>query len=160
MDEDFDMPPAEEMSEDFDLPVEGSVLKVGEENEIGKQGLKKNLLKEGEGWDTPENGDECITLVLCWMGLNSIRAVTRGRHSSSLLDKVASVMRIRSALTFATQTSFQNHEFLCMQVPIITITDSEGFSEIFQVTTLLGKSEKTEEPNVVGNIEVVKAAAR
>ncbi|KAF3435918.1 hypothetical protein FNV43_RR23010 [Rhamnella rubrinervis] len=58
MDEDFDMPPAEEMNEDFDLPDEGSVLKVGEEKEIGKQGLKKKLLKEGEGWDTPENGDE------------------------------------------------------------------------------------------------------
>lgn len=58
MEEDFDMPPAEEMNEDFDLPEEGAVLKVGEEKEIGKQGLKKKLLKEGEGWDTPENGDE------------------------------------------------------------------------------------------------------
>nr|XP_043622845.1 peptidyl-prolyl cis-trans isomerase FKBP62-like isoform X2 [Erigeron canadensis] len=48
----------EEFSEDLmmdDLPV---TLKVGEEKEIGKQGLKKKLLKEGEGWDTPDNGDE------------------------------------------------------------------------------------------------------
>ncbi|PRQ22865.1 putative peptidylprolyl isomerase [Rosa chinensis] len=30
---------------------DGSVLKVGEEKEIGKPCLKKNLLKEGEGWD-------------------------------------------------------------------------------------------------------------
>ncbi|KAM1265581.1 hypothetical protein ACFX2J_035250 [Malus domestica] len=58
MDEDFDMPGAEEMNEDFDLPDEGPVLKVGEEKEIGHQGLKKKLLKEGEGWDTPNNGDE------------------------------------------------------------------------------------------------------
>ncbi|KAK4268220.1 hypothetical protein QN277_024906 [Acacia crassicarpa] len=58
MDEDFDMPPQEEMSEDFDLPDDASSLKVGEEKEIGKQGLKKKLLKEGEGWDTPEVGDE------------------------------------------------------------------------------------------------------
>lgn len=74
-------------------------------------------------------------------------------------------MRIRSALTFATQTFFQNHEFLCVQVPIITITDSEGFSEKFQVTTLLEKAEKMEEPNAIDNfegvnLEVVKAAAR
>ncbi|CAM8982935.1 unnamed protein product [Rhodiola kirilowii] len=60
MDEDFDMPAAEEMmDEDMDMmddtPV---VMKVGEEKEIGKQGLKKKLLKEGEGWDTPDNGDE------------------------------------------------------------------------------------------------------
>ncbi|PQQ19098.1 peptidyl-prolyl cis-trans isomerase FKBP62 [Prunus yedoensis var. nudiflora] len=58
MDEDFDMPVPEEMNGDFDLPDEGPVLKVGEEKEISKQGLKKKLLKEGEGWDTPKNGDE------------------------------------------------------------------------------------------------------
>lgn len=52
------MPVPEEMNGDFDLPDEGPVLKVGEEKEIGKQGLKKKLLKEGEGWDTPKNGDE------------------------------------------------------------------------------------------------------
>lgn len=33
-------------------------MKVGEEKEIGKQGLRKRLLKEGEGWDRPESGDE------------------------------------------------------------------------------------------------------
>nr|GFA52634.1 peptidyl-prolyl cis-trans isomerase FKBP62-like [Tanacetum cinerariifolium] len=33
-------------------------MKVGEEKEIGSQGLKKKLLKEGDGWDTPESGDE------------------------------------------------------------------------------------------------------
>lgn len=32
--------------------------KVGEEKEIGKQGLKKMLVREGEGWDRPETGDE------------------------------------------------------------------------------------------------------
>ncbi|XP_057966653.1 peptidyl-prolyl cis-trans isomerase FKBP62-like isoform X2 [Malania oleifera] len=59
MEEDFDMPPPEEMmNEDLDLPDESPILKVGEEKEIGKQGLKKKLVKEGEGWDFPENGDE------------------------------------------------------------------------------------------------------
>ncbi|OAY34838.1 peptidyl-prolyl cis-trans isomerase FKBP62 [Manihot esculenta] len=59
MEEDFDLPAGDEMmNEDMDLPDEGPILKVGEEKEIGKQGLKKKLLKEGEGWDTPENGDE------------------------------------------------------------------------------------------------------
>ncbi|KAL6976643.1 Peptidyl-prolyl cis-trans isomerase fkbp62, partial [Sarracenia purpurea var. burkii] len=27
-------------------------------NEVENQGLKKKLVKEGEGWETPENGDE------------------------------------------------------------------------------------------------------
>ncbi|XVF32109.1 hypothetical protein REPUB_Repub17cG0053700 [Reevesia pubescens] len=59
MDEDFDIPAAEHMmNEDMDLPDESPILKVGEEKEIGKQGLKKKLLKEGEGWEYPETGDE------------------------------------------------------------------------------------------------------
>lgn len=58
MDEDFDIPPAEEMNEDLDLPDEPPIMKVGEEREIGKEGLKKKLVKEGEGWDRPDNGDE------------------------------------------------------------------------------------------------------
>ena len=56
------------MADDFELP-EGAgmmenenfgdtVFKVGEEKEIGKQGLKKLLVKEGEGWETAETGDE------------------------------------------------------------------------------------------------------
>lgn len=52
------MPVAEEMNEDMDMPDESSILKVGEEKEIGKQGLKKKLVKEGGSWETPENGDE------------------------------------------------------------------------------------------------------
>ncbi|RWR74635.1 peptidyl-prolyl isomerase-like protein [Cinnamomum micranthum f. kanehirae] len=59
MDEDFDIPEAEEeMNDDMLIPDENPILKAGEEKEIGKQGLKKKLVKEGEGRDTPENGDE------------------------------------------------------------------------------------------------------
>ncbi|CAL4999860.1 unnamed protein product [Urochloa decumbens] len=63
MDEDFEMPPAgadEIMGDDEmgDFGDEAPVMKVGEEKELGKQGLKKKLLKEGEGWETPEVGDE------------------------------------------------------------------------------------------------------
>lgn len=54
----FNLPPADEMNEDFDMPDESPLLKVGDEKEIGKQGLKKKLVKEGEGWETPDNGDE------------------------------------------------------------------------------------------------------
>ncbi|XP_007049646.2 PREDICTED: peptidyl-prolyl cis-trans isomerase FKBP62 [Theobroma cacao] len=59
MDEDFDIRAAEDMmNDDMDLPDESPIWKVGEEKEIGKQGLKKKLVKEGEGWETPDNGDE------------------------------------------------------------------------------------------------------
>lgn len=58
MDDDFDMPAMDGMNEDFDMPDESPIQKVGEEKEIGKDGLKKKLVKEGQGWDTPDNGDE------------------------------------------------------------------------------------------------------
>ncbi|KAI4974837.1 hypothetical protein ZWY2020_048444 [Hordeum vulgare] len=62
MDDDFDIPAGDDMMMgdvmgDFG-GADGPGMKVGEEKEIGKQGLKKKLLKEGEGWDTPEVGDE------------------------------------------------------------------------------------------------------
>ena len=43
--------------DDDDEPV-GSALKVGEEKAIGKSGLKKKLVREGESWETPSSGDE------------------------------------------------------------------------------------------------------
>ncbi|KAJ4838881.1 Peptidyl-prolyl cis-trans isomerase fkbp65 [Turnera subulata] len=60
MDEDFDVPAGDiPMMDEDDLGYPPAVaLKVGEEKEIDKQGLKKKLLKEGEGWDTPDSGDE------------------------------------------------------------------------------------------------------
>ncbi|KAL9256881.1 Peptidyl-prolyl cis-trans isomerase FKBP65-like protein [Drosera capensis] len=66
MDEDFEMPTTtmedglnnDEMDFGDDEAYSSSSLKVGEEKEIGKQGLKKKLIKEGEGWDFPEPGHE------------------------------------------------------------------------------------------------------
>lgn len=63
MDEDFEFPTGSNMEdEEMGIPEEeeavSPMLKVGEEKEIGKNGLKKKLLKEGEGWDNPSSGDE------------------------------------------------------------------------------------------------------
>ncbi|KAF5726555.1 hypothetical protein HS088_TW22G00234 [Tripterygium wilfordii] len=85
-------------------------------------------------------------------------------HFRPRTTTVASVMRIRSALTSASHTFFQNNEFLHVQVPIITSTDCDGFSEKFQVTTLFGKEGKLGEPNAKDtegvSLEVVKAAIK
>ncbi|MBA0651525.1 hypothetical protein Goklo_018841 [Gossypium klotzschianum] len=62
MEDDFEFPTASNMEEDeMDIPEDDPVspiLKVGEEKEIGKNGLKKKLVKEGEGWENPSSGDE------------------------------------------------------------------------------------------------------
>ncbi|KAG4185047.1 hypothetical protein ERO13_A09G208100v2 [Gossypium hirsutum] len=62
MEDDFEFPTASNMEEDeMDIPEDDPVspiLKVGGEKEIGKNGLKKKLVKEGEGWENPSSGDE------------------------------------------------------------------------------------------------------
>ncbi|KAG8058921.1 hypothetical protein GUJ93_ZPchr0002g23288 [Zizania palustris] len=49
--------PGEEEEEEGEGP-HTAAMKVGEEKEIGKQGLKKKLVKEGVGWERPDTGDE------------------------------------------------------------------------------------------------------
>ncbi|KAL4285149.1 hypothetical protein GQ457_16G027880 [Hibiscus cannabinus] len=62
MEDDFEFPTATNMEEDeMDIPEDdpvSQILEVGEEKEIGKTGLKKKLVKEGEGFEHPGNGDE------------------------------------------------------------------------------------------------------
>lgn len=61
MEDDFELPSASNVDDEMGIPgdeAESSLLKVGEEKEIGKNGLKKKLIKEGEGWETPDTGDE------------------------------------------------------------------------------------------------------
>ncbi|XP_021720160.1 asparagine--tRNA ligase, cytoplasmic 2-like isoform X2 [Chenopodium quinoa] len=67
-------------------------------------------------------------------------------HFRPRTTTVASITRIRHSLTHATHNFFQNNGFLYVQVPVITTTDSEGLSNKFNVTTLLGKT-ITEEPS-------------
>ena len=71
--------------------------------------------------------------------------------------QVASVTRIRSALTFATHTFFHDKGFLDVHVPIITTTDGEGVSEKFQVTTVFGKDGRQKDSGGV-TLEVIKDA--
>ncbi|CAN1811518.1 Asparagine--tRNA ligase, cytoplasmic 2 [Linum perenne] len=70
--------------------------------------------------------------------LENLRDASHFRHRS---NTVASVMRVRSSLTFASHTFFHNHNggFLYVQVPIITTADADGFSSKFQVTTTMTK---------------------
>lgn len=55
-------------------------LNVGEEREINSNGLKKKLLKHGQGWETPEFGDE---VTVHYVGI-----LHDGTKSVSTRDKV------------------------------------------------------------------------
>lgn len=68
------------------------------------------------------------------------------RHTFEFLRTIAhlrprtntqgAVMRVRSALAFATHLFFQQRGFLYIQTPIVTGSDCEGGGEMFRVTTL------------------------
>jgi len=68
------------------------------------------------------------------------------RHSFEYLRTIAhlrprtntqgAVMRVRSALAFATHLFFQGRDFLYVHTPLLTGSDCEGGGEMFQVTTL------------------------
>ncbi|XP_055812961.1 asparagine--tRNA ligase, cytoplasmic 2 [Solanum dulcamara] len=75
-------------------------------------------------------------------------------HFRPRTTTVASVMRIHNALTWATHGFFQDQGFLHVQVPILTSTDSEGFSEKFLVTTLLNKGKKYDQISSTENAGV------
>ncbi|OIW17646.1 hypothetical protein TanjilG_28996 [Lupinus angustifolius] len=85
-------------------------------------------------------------------------------HFRPRTTTVATVMRIRNVLSFATHSFFNDHAFIDVQVPAITSTDSEGFSNLFKVTTLDRKAEKEKLSTVYEtegvSLEVVKAAAK
>ncbi|KAK2971399.1 hypothetical protein RJ640_025349 [Escallonia rubra] len=92
-----------------------------------------------------------------------LETLRNSAHFRPRTTTVASVVRIRNALTQATHTFFKNQEFLYVEVPIITTTDSEGSSEKFHVTTLLSKEIKKEEPITMDDtkgvtFEAVKAS--
>ncbi|KAB5527590.1 hypothetical protein DKX38_021437 [Salix brachista] len=64
MEEDFEFPTGSnnmDFEDEMDMGIpdaDDAIINVGEEKEIGKNGLKKKLVKEGEGWETPGAGDE------------------------------------------------------------------------------------------------------
>ncbi len=81
------------------------------------------------------------------------------RHSREYLREVAhlrprtnlftAVFRVRSILSFAVHSFFQERGFVNMHAPIITANDAEGAGEIFRVTTLNPLSPPLTEENIV-----------
>jgi len=87
-------------------------------------------------------------------------------HLRIRTNTIASICRIRNALSFATHLFFQQNGFQYVHTPIITANDCEGAGEMFEVTTLLAKAEKrmqdpaaTEEDVAVFEEEIVTQGA-
>lgn len=71
------------------------------------------------------------------MSLEHLREIAHLRPRTNITSCVA---RIRNNLAYATHEFFQTKGFSYVHTPIITAADCEGAGEMFQITTLLPKS--------------------
>lgn len=70
-------------------------------------------------------------------------------HLRPRTNLFSAVFRVRSVLTHAIHTFFQERDFVYLAAPLITASDAEGAGETFKVTTLdLDKPHRTEEGEV------------
>ncbi len=70
-------------------------------------------------------------------------------HLRPRTNLFSAVFRVRSVLTHAVHTFFQERDFVNLAAPLITASDAEGAGETFKVTTLdLDKPSRTEEGEV------------
>lgn len=67
---------------------------------------------------------------------HSLETLREQAHLRARTNTIGSVMRVRSALSFAIHKYFQESGFFHMHSPILTSSDAEGAGEMFQVTNL------------------------
>lgn len=71
---------------------------------------------------------------------HSLEFLREKAHLRIRTNTFSAVMRVRSALSYAIHSYFQQHGFYYMHAPIITGSDAEGAGEMFRVTTLDAKT--------------------
>lgn len=81
---------------------------------------------------------------------HSLEFLREKAHLRVRTNTFSAVMRVRSALSFAIHSYFQQNGFYYFHAPIITGSDAEGAGEMFQVTTLDAKNPPLDEQ---GNVD-------
>ncbi|MEM7484057.1 MAG: asparagine--tRNA ligase [Bacteroidota bacterium] len=80
---------------------------------------------------------------------HSLEFLREKAHLRVRTNTFSAVMRVRSALSFAIHSYFQQNGFYYMHAPVVTGSDAEGAGEMFRVTTL-----DTKNPPLSDNGEV------
>ena len=71
---------------------------------------------------------------------HSLEFLREKAHLRVRTNTFSAVMRVRSALSFAIHSYFQQNGFYYMHTPIVTGSDAEGAGEMFRVSTLDAKN--------------------
>ncbi|GAA5966635.1 hypothetical protein JCM3765_007256, partial [Sporobolomyces pararoseus] len=102
---------------------------------------------EGEWVDSPKSGKEFKVREITWIGesdaeIYPIPNTKQGiplpilRHNAHLRTRkqsMASVLNVRSEMSWAMSNYFRNEGFIKVEAPIITSSDCEGGGEVFKV---------------------------
>ena len=80
---------------------------------------------------------------------HSLEFLREKAHLRIRTNTFAAVMRVRSTLSFAIHSYFQQNGFYYMHAPIITGSDAEGAGEMFRVSTLDPKNPPVDEQGEV-----------
>ncbi|PLX92260.1 MAG: asparagine--tRNA ligase [Desulfuromonas sp.] len=118
-------------------------------DEVTRAGTGACLAVQGDLVESPASGQrwellaKAVTIV---GGADDSYPLQKKRHSFEFLRSIAhlrprsnsfgAVFRLRSALSYAVHTFFQQRGFVHVHTPIITANDCEGAGEMFRVTTL------------------------
>ncbi|WP_420602870.1 asparagine--tRNA ligase [Flagellimonas sp.] len=76
---------------------------------------------------------------------HSLEFLREKAHLRVRTNTFSAVMRVRSALSFAIHSYFQQNGFYYMHAPIVTGSDAEGAGEMFRVSTLDSKNPPLDE---------------
>ena len=80
---------------------------------------------------------------------HSLEFLRENAHLRVRTNAFGAIMRVRSVLSFAVHTYFQNKGFVYVNTPIITGSDAEGAGEMFKVTALpFDNTPRTEEGKI------------
>ncbi|GMN11618.1 asparagine--tRNA ligase [Croceitalea sp. MTPC9] len=71
---------------------------------------------------------------------HSLEFLREKAHLRVRTNTFSAVMRVRSALSYAVHTYFQQNGFYYFHAPIVTGSDAEGAGEMFRITTLDAKN--------------------
>jgi len=120
------------------------------ENEIKKLSAGCSVRIEGRLQESPAKGQDveiqADTVVIVGWADPEHYPLQKKRHSFEFLREIShlrprtnalgAVARVRSRMSYAVHTYFQQRGFAQIHTPIITTSDCEGAGEMFQVTTM------------------------
>ncbi|HET8885954.1 MAG TPA: asparagine--tRNA ligase, partial [Salinimicrobium sp.] len=129
---------------DFEKTNEATLKRITTGAAIHVKGILQESLGSGQKVEIQVNsveilGDadpEEVKLTILSPKRHTLEKLREQAHLRVRTNTFGAVMRVRSRLSFAVHSFFQNKNFFYVNTPIITGSDAEGAGEMFQVTSL------------------------